>query len=151
LIGDVLDLVGEALTLVCPDARMAIERADLAHAKRISGATEAAAAALYPQIGNALGGPQTLLYAADRGPDLRVLLAAPPVVVFGPALVAIRARSQTDADPVVDTELRFRLGRVVELVRPRRIFAAGTTPTGFARFIAALVHAFGKSSSDASV
>ena len=44
---------------------------------------------------------------------------------------------------------RFKLGRVVELARTRRIFAAGSTPSAFARFVAGLVHAFGKPSSAA--
>jgi len=144
VLGELLDLVGEALALICPDTRNALERADLAGARRVTAATNAATAALYPQIANALGGPQTLLYATDRGPDLRVLLASPPIVVIGPRLAAIRAQSQSDADPVVDTELRFRLGRVIELVRTRRLFAAGSTPAQFARFVGGLYHAFGR-------
>src|SRR6185503_2995433 len=105
-----------------------------------------------PQIANALGGPATLLYAVDRGPDVRVLLAAPPIVVIGPRLAQIRARSQADVDGQ-DVELRFKLGRVVELARTRRLFAAGSTPAVFARLAAGLVHAFGKPSAspDASV
>ncbi len=147
-LADVLELVGEALALVVPDARSSLERAELANARRVASGTSAAAAALYPQIANALGGPQTLLYAVDRGPDLRLLLAAPPVVVIGPRLASIRAQSRSEAD-TDDIELRFKLGRVVELARTRRIFAAGSTPSAFARFVAGLVHAFGKPNSSA--
>jgi tetratricopeptide (TPR) repeat protein len=143
-LGELLELVGEALSLVCPDARSALERADLSSARRVASGTSAATAALYPQIANALGGPQTLLYAVERGHDLRVLLSAPPVVVIGPRLASIRAQSQSDADPTADAELRFKLGRVVELVRTHRLFAAGSTPAAFARFVAGLVHAFGR-------
>jgi tetratricopeptide (TPR) repeat protein len=143
-VADLLELVGEAIGLVVPDARAALERADLKTARRIAAGTTAAAAALYPQIANALGGPQTLLYATDRGQDLAVLLAAPPIVLIGPRLASVRAQSQSDADPVVDTELRFRLGRVVELVRTRRLLAAGTTPAQFKRFVTGLYHAFAK-------
>ncbi|MEP6859297.1 MAG: hypothetical protein ABJE66_01670 [Deltaproteobacteria bacterium] len=144
-VADLLELVGEAMGLVVPDARAALERADLKNARRIAAGTSAAAAALYPQIANALGGPQTLLYAIDRGQDLGVLLAAPPVVLIGPRLASIRAQSQSDADPAVDSELRFRLGRVVELVRTRRLLAAGTSPAQFKRFVTGLYHAFAKS------
>jgi hypothetical protein len=77
-----------------------------------------------------------------------VLLAAPPIVVIGPKLASIRAQSQSEADPVVDTELRFRVGRVVELVRTKRLFAAGSTPAAFARFVAGLHHAFGAAKSE---
>ncbi|HEY1548037.1 MAG TPA: hypothetical protein VGG28_09455 [Kofleriaceae bacterium] len=143
-LADILELVGEALQLIVPDARSSLERADLANARRVASGTSAAAAALYPQIANALGGPQTLLYATERGPDLRVLLAAPPVVVIGPRLASVRAQSQSDADVGQDAELRFKLGRVVELARTRRVFAAGSTPAVFGRFVAGLVHAFGK-------
>ena len=151
-LADVLELIGEALALVVPDARSSLERAELAGARRVASGTMAAAAALYPQIANALGGPATLLYAVDRGPDVRVLLAAPPIVVIGPRLAQIRARSQADVDGQ-DVELRFKLGRVVELARTRRLFAAGSTPAVFARFAAGVSHAFGKPSAhaDASV
>ena len=151
-LADILELIGEALSLVTPDARSSLERADLATARRVASGTNAAAAALYPQIANALGGPQTLLYAVDRGADLRLLLAAPPVIVMGPRLASVRAQSHADASDV-DIELRFKLGRVVELARTRRVFAAGSTPAVFARFVAGLVHAFGKPSGspDASV
>src|SRR5262249_35833116 len=43
-----------------------------------------------------------------------------------------------------DLELRFLLGRAVELARPRRVFAAGQDTGAFARLIAALRHAFGR-------
>ncbi|HEY6035141.1 MAG TPA: tetratricopeptide repeat protein, partial [Kofleriaceae bacterium] len=144
VVGDLLELVGEAIGLVVPDARAALERADLKNARRIAAGTSAATAALYPQIANALGGPQTLMYEIHRGQDLAILLAAPPVVVIGPRLASVRAQSQSDADPAVDGELRFRLGRVVELVRTRRLLAAGTTPAQFKRFVTGLYHAFAK-------
>jgi len=144
VVGDLLELVGEAITLVVPDARAALERADLKNARRIAAGASSATAALYPQIANALGGPQTLMYAIDRGQDLAVLLAQPPVIVIGPRLASIRAQSQSDADPAVDTELRFRLGRVVELVRTRRLLATGTSPAQFKRFVTGLYHAFAK-------
>jgi tetratricopeptide (TPR) repeat protein len=147
-IGDLLELVGEAIALICPDARHALERADLAGARRVSSSAGAATATLYPQIANALGGPQTLLYAVDRGQDLSLLLSAPPVVVIGPRLASLRATSQSDSDLVVDTELRFRLGRIVELARTRRLLAAGTGPAQFKRFITGICQAFGRTKAD---
>jgi len=45
--------------------------------------------------------------------DVRVLLASPPVTVFGPEL------------PVEDSLLRYKLGRAVELARARRVLALG--------------------------
>ena len=167
VIGELLELVGEAIALICPDARTALERADLAGARRLAASASSATAALFPQIANALGGPQTLLYTLERGQDLSLLLASPPVVVIGPRLASIRAQSQSDADPtvdhsalpfgsaaspgqarLVDAELRFRLGRVVELARPRRLLAAGTGPAQFKRFVTGLFQAFGRMRSD---
>ncbi|NVB84669.1 MAG: hypothetical protein HOV81_40220, partial [Kofleriaceae bacterium] len=54
-----------------------------------------------------------------------------------------RARSRSDAELDVDAELRFRLGRIVELARPHRLFAAGTDADDFARFVAGIAYAFG--------
>src|SRR6185312_3039670 len=52
-LADILELIGEALSLVAPDAKSSLERADLTTARRVASGTSAAAAALYPQIANA--------------------------------------------------------------------------------------------------
>jgi tetratricopeptide (TPR) repeat protein len=145
-IGDLMLLLGEAANLVCPDARTALDLEALCDAKRIAASSEAAVVAMYPQIAKALGGPPTLLYAdpSRSGPDLRLLLAAPPVLLVGPRLAAVRARSRSDYEEDVDAELRFRLGRIVELARPHRLFVAGGDRDSFARLVAGLWHAFGK-------
>jgi hypothetical protein len=152
-LAELFDLLGEATSLVCPDAKGALFNTDLGDPKRLSPTSDAATVALYPQIANALGGPQTLLYTANDHPsfdpnrgdrDLVVLLAAPPVVVVGRRLAQVRARTRADTEVGGDSELRFRLGRVVELTRPRRIFAAGTDRESFGHLLAGLCHAFGK-------
>jgi tetratricopeptide (TPR) repeat protein len=145
-LGELLLLLGEAANLVCPDAKTALESEALFDAKRIGAASEAAVIAMFPQIGKALSGPPTLLYAdpSRSSADLRLLLASPPVLVIGPRLAAMRARSRSDVEMDVDAELRFRLGRIVELSRPHRLFVAGTEPDAFARLVAGLWHAFGK-------
>ncbi len=143
-LGEVLELVGEAVALIVPDARHALERADFKGARRVSSTSSSATAVLYPQLANMLGGPQTLLYSVERGQDLSLLLAAPPVVAIGPRLATVRAMSQSDADPIVDAELRFRLGRVVELARTKRLLAAGTSPAQFKRFVTGIYQAFGR-------
>jgi tetratricopeptide (TPR) repeat protein len=145
-LGELLLLVGEAANLVCPDAKTALDNEALSDARRIAATNESAVVAMYPQIAKALGGPATLLYAdpSRSGADLRMLLAAPPVVVIGPRLAAIRGRSRSDAELDTDAELRFRLGRTVELSRPHRLFVAGTEPDIFARLVAGLWYAFGK-------
>jgi hypothetical protein len=112
----------------------------------VSPVSPAAAAALYPQITKALGGATTLLYTARAAPsDLAIVLASPPVIVLGPRLVSKRAQSRSDADANADAELRFRIGRAVELARPHRVLAAGAGAIGFAHFVGGLRHAFGKS------
>ncbi len=145
-LGELLLLVGEAVKLVAPDAKSALDNEALTDAKRVPATSEAAIVAMYPQIAKALAGPPTLLYAdpSRSGADLRVLLSTPPVVVIGPRLAAIRARSRSDAEIDSDAELRFRIGRIVELSRPHRLFVAGCEPDGFARLVAGLWHAFGK-------
>jgi tetratricopeptide (TPR) repeat protein len=140
-LADLLELLWEAAPLLCPDARTALDHEGLGEARRVSAATEAAAARIYPQIANALGGPPTLVHAMPRGshPDLSLLVASPPIVVLGPRLAAMRARTTADVDTTRDLELRFHLGRIVELARPRRIF---TRSPRFAQLIAALLQAF---------
>ncbi len=158
-IGDLLLLLGEAANLVCPDAKTALDNEALSDARRVPASSDAAVVAMYPQVAKALAGPPTLLYAGTSrsGPDLRALLSSPPVVMISPRLAALRARSRSDAEPEMergglaptrggdsDAELRFWIGRIVELSRPDRLFVAGTDPEGFARLVAGLWHAFGK-------
>ncbi len=148
-LGDELEACWESAALLCADPRTALESTGFADAERVSPVSLAAAAALYPQIANALGGPTTLLYSSrvKHAPDLSLLLSSPPVVVLGPGLAARRAQSRSDADVLGDTELRFRIGRVIELARPRRVFAAGSGAVAFARLIGGLWHAFGQGGS----
>jgi tetratricopeptide (TPR) repeat protein len=141
---DLLQLVAEALPLLCPDARTALDRAGHNDAVRLGAQSQAAAAATFPQIAKALGGAVALLYASERADtELRVVLASPPIIVLGPRLLAMRARSHTDGDPF-DVELRFRLGRAIELARPPRVLAVGNGEAGLTHLLAALPHACGR-------
>jgi len=129
------------MPLVCPDARSALADAGLADAQRLPATSTAPVAAMYPQIAKAFGGPITLLHTAGRGPDLTLLLASPAVVVIGPELAGGRAVDD-------EAELRFQLGRIVELARPRRLFAAGQSPEQFDRFVASLLCVAGREPPD---
>jgi hypothetical protein len=60
-LGPLLALVAEALPLVYPDARTALDALGLSDATRLGAVSDAAAAAVYPQIAKALGGPPSLL------------------------------------------------------------------------------------------
>ncbi len=145
-LGELLTLVGESMQLVAPDAKGALDNVAMSDARRPPASSDAAALATYPQIAKAFASPPTMLYAstARSAPDLALLLAAPPVVVLGPRLVSLRARSRADIEMDVDTELRFRLGRIVELSRPHRLLATGTDRDGFDKLVSGLVRAFGK-------
>jgi tetratricopeptide (TPR) repeat protein len=145
-IAELLLLLGEAANLVCPDARTALDNEVLLDARRLGASSESAVVAMYPQIAKALNGPPTLIYAdpSRSGPDLRLLLSSPPVLLVGPRLAQLRARSRSDVELDSDAELRFRLGRIVELSRPHRLFVAGSEPELFARLVAGLWHAFGR-------
>jgi hypothetical protein len=139
----VLALLGEALPLVCPTATVALAEAGVPDAVRVTASREAATAAMYPQIARALGGPPTLLYTAPlAGGDLALLFSSPPVVLIGPALASVRASSHGDRDVANDATLRFHLGRIVELSRPHRVFAA-MPPDAFGLLVAGLRHGFG--------
>jgi tetratricopeptide (TPR) repeat protein len=145
----VLEALAEAAPLLWPPTKLALERAEILDAERVSSASPAAVAAMYPQIAKALGGPTTVVYATStRGaPDVRIVASSPPIVVLGPRLMAVRARSTADiSGPVsvgTDAALRFPLGRAVELAREHRVLAAAFGDS-FPRLVDAIWHAFGR-------
>ena len=100
-LGDVLELVHEAASLVCADARTALARAGLADAQRLGGTSDLAASSMYPQIANALGGPPTLLHAtaSKTAPPVQVLATAPPIVAIAPAAARGCARARPPSQP----------------------------------------------------
>jgi hypothetical protein len=136
-LAELLAQLAEVAPMLCPAASAALGEAGLVDAERLPPTSPAAAAAVYPQIAKALGGPPTLLYATAKRavPDVTLLLAAPPVVVLGPELAALRAGSRAEVDATADAALRFRLGRAVELARIHRCFAAGVPPERFVRLV----------------
>jgi hypothetical protein len=138
-LADLLAPLGEIAPLLCPTPSAALAEA-LPDAERLPATSDADAASIYPQIAKALGGPLTLLYRTPSRSvgDVTLVLAAPPVVVFGPRLFAQRAGWRSEAAPPHDLELRFRLGRAVELARVHRCFATGVPPDRFVRFVEAL-------------
>ncbi|HSN27577.1 MAG TPA: hypothetical protein VLT45_14895, partial [Kofleriaceae bacterium] len=69
-----------------------------------------------------LAGPPTLLHFTTRPVELELVIGSPPLVVIGPRLASVRARTVDEHDRT-DLELRFKLGRIVELARPHRILA----------------------------
>jgi tetratricopeptide (TPR) repeat protein len=140
----VLEALGEAAALVYPSAAAALAAAGFAHAERVSSASRTAVAAMFPPILKALDGPTLVVFTAPDAPDVRLYPASPPVVLLGARFAAPRARSRSDADLRVDAEQRFRLGRIVELARDRRLLAAsyGAGPDGFARVVDTIWAAF---------
>jgi hypothetical protein len=135
---DVLALLGEVMALVFPTASAALVEAGIPDATRVAASSEAASTALYPEIARAFGGPPTLLYTTPRATsDLTLLAASPPVVIIGPGLASLRAASRGDRHIETDAALRFQLGRIIELSRPYRVFAA-LPEENFAQIIAGL-------------
>ena len=132
---EILGVLADAAPLLCPDARTALIDAGLHDARRVSATSDAAAVAMLPKITKALAGPATLLHVTARTScELALVLGAPPLVVVGPSLARMRARTEPAHDRG-DIELRFKLGRIVELARPHRVFAMSP---GFDRLVAGL-------------
>ena len=121
-LAEILALAWEAAPLMVPDARAALLAAGYADARRVSAQSEAATVAMLPQITKALAGPTTLLHFTTRPVELELVIGSPPLVVIGPRLASVRARTVDEHDRT-DLELRFKLGRIVELARPHRILA----------------------------
>ncbi len=136
-LGELMDILAEVAQVVSPDPQSALRDAELGDATRLAASSDAETSALYPQIAKLLGGPPTLLYSTvQRGHDVALLFASPPIVVVGPELAERRARSRSDAMAQGgDAELRFKLARIVELSRPRRVFAVSPS---FVRFVTEL-------------
>ena len=133
-LAEILSLIGEAASLVCPDPKTALDNEALSDARRISTTTSSPVIAMYPQVAKALGGPPTLLYTSPdpQGPDLRLVVATPPVVLISPRLAELDSLAK----------LRFQLGRIVELSRPHRLFSTNVARLGL--LVAGIWHAFGK-------
>jgi len=144
ILGDIFAMLGEALPLLSPNANNALVENNFLDAKRLPATSDAATAVMYPQIAKVLGGPPTMLYATPKARrDITLVLSSPPVVIVGPRLASQRAGSRADIVISDDSELRYQLGRIVELSRPSRIFAGGQDAESFALFVAALRQAFG--------
>jgi hypothetical protein len=90
---------------------------------------------IYGQVAKALGNRKTALYVrSEEGSpdDVNIVVQAPPALVVGPALAA-------DAK---GAEVRFQLGRGIELSRPEYILAAGVRPKQFTSLFASVLRAF---------
>ncbi|HVR64296.1 MAG TPA: tetratricopeptide repeat protein [Polyangia bacterium] len=89
---------------------------------------------IYGQVSKALGNKKTALYIKLDGnlPDLTIVVHAPPALVVGSEL-ALSTRH---------AEMRFHIGRGIELTRPEYILAAGLAPRQFAQLFAGVLRAF---------
>jgi hypothetical protein len=90
---------------------------------------------IYGQVAKALGNRKTALYVrAEEGTndDVNIVVQAPPALVVGPTL-AVDAKG---------AEVRFQLGRGIELSRPEYILAAGVRPKQFTTLFASVLRAF---------
>jgi hypothetical protein len=137
----ILAATWDAAPLLWPDPARALEALEIGDAERMRGVSRGAAAAIYPQIVKALRGPVTVVYTTRdlRHPEVRVVCASPPIVLFGQRLM-----NPTLVDGDTNARLRFLLGRAVELARPERVAAVGLPRPLFARLVSGLARAFGK-------
>jgi hypothetical protein len=91
---------------------------------------------IYGQVAKALNNKKTALYlkpdAAAEDDSVEVVIQAPPAVVIGGYL----------AQGASHSEVRFQLGRGIELTRPEYILAAGVRPKQFAQLFSSVLKAF---------
>jgi hypothetical protein len=114
-------------------ARVTLDSLGVTATDKVSPLSELDIGKIYGQIGKALANKRTNLYVSDE-PNVSGLIlipAAPPALVVNGILAA--------ADP---TELRFRLGRALELTRPEYILAATVPAREFAQLFASVLKAF---------
>jgi tetratricopeptide (TPR) repeat protein len=101
---------------------------------RVSPVSTLLAARIFGQVSRALGNRKTGLYLKrDRGLDGIALLSHPPTgVLIGPRI----------AEETPIGELRFQLGRAVELTRPDYVLAATADTKEFAKLFSAVLRAY---------
>jgi len=89
---------------------------------------------IYGQVAKALGNRKTALYVRpeEASSDVTIVVQAPPALVVGAAL----------ANGAKAAEVRFQLGRGIELSRPEYILAAGVRPKQFTTLFASVLRAF---------
>jgi tetratricopeptide (TPR) repeat protein len=89
---------------------------------------------IYGQVAKALGNKKTALYASSdaAASDLTIVVQSPPALIAGPGL----------AQGASHAEIRFELGRGLELSRPEYILAAGVPPKQFAQLFSSVLKAF---------
>jgi tetratricopeptide (TPR) repeat protein len=103
--------------------------------QRVSPVADTNLAKVFSSAARALGIKTTTLYlvpASDNKDDFQVVCMAPPAIIVTEA--AANKRSIL--------ELRFLLGRALELTRPAYILAAGLQRSEFARLFLSLLRAF---------
>jgi tetratricopeptide (TPR) repeat protein len=94
---------------------------------------------IYGQVAKALANKKTALYLRPGAPDdddgdddVAVVVQAPPALVIGPRL----------AHGAPANEIRFLIGRGLELTRPEYILAAGVRPKQFTQLFSSVLKAF---------
>ncbi|HEY7374956.1 MAG TPA: tetratricopeptide repeat protein [Polyangia bacterium] len=89
---------------------------------------------IYGQVAKALGNRKTALYVRpeEGTSDVTIVVQAPPALVVGAAL----------GNGAKAAEVRFQLGRGIELSRPEYILAAGVRPKQFTTLFASVLRAF---------
>ncbi len=132
-LGPVFATLAEAASLLWPDADLALTRAGITGARRVTAATTSPAAIAYPRIATALATGAVVLYLRDEAgaPPVQVVCAATPLVILGP-----RVHGE------LDLAARFHLGWAAELSRPARMVAVGMATTDLHATFAALVRTF---------
>lgn len=110
-----------------------LERFGLSAKDRISPVADMDLAKIYGSAARALGNRLTGLYLSWTGDyeGVNIGCHAPPLIVVGP-----------DAEDMELGELRFRLGRALELTRPEYILAAGLEPSEFNSLFVSVLRAF---------
>ena len=113
-----------------------IEDYGLAPQDKISPMSDLDIGKIYGQIAKALGNKKTALFVKSDGApddgDVQIVVQAPPALIVGPHL----------ANGAPHNEVRFQLGRGLELTRPEYILAAGVRPKQFTQLFSSVLKAF---------
>ena len=126
--------LAESAALVWPDLDDILARSGATGSRRVPATRHGPAVAMLSRLATALGAGAVMLYERDAGPDAAVLVAATPVIVLGPRMLA---------DATKPAEVRAILARAVELTRPEHAAFAGLPAIDLTRLVASVVRLFG--------
>jgi tetratricopeptide (TPR) repeat protein len=131
VLGEIFAILWEALPLL---NHISLDTLGVTTKDKVSAISDLDVAKIFSQVGKALGNQRVGLYLKTEGEinELRLLPAPPVGMIVGEQLIATASVA----------ELRFRIGRALELLRPEHILAVSLDPVALDDLFMTVLKAF---------